>query len=222
MDASKVLDETWPAIDQLNKEGQAHTRLSRSMLIVMDSEAPGLEKSSKGTIMRAQAERTYEKEIRGTYEQSEIHTSGTGNTNSPRVPEHEITTAILDIIKSVLGTNDHIPEDADLFSYGVDSVACMAIRAKLQSVLQNPKVRQRLLTTKGRLSRHLLDLRTGRQTESEDEIQLMSDLVMQYGKVVEEEGAPYRPDGFVGEEPTQQSQEDKHPEEHIVNKPLKV
>ncbi|KAL8677847.1 MAG: hypothetical protein Q9186_005759 [Xanthomendoza sp. 1 TL-2023] len=221
MDASQVLDETWPAIDQLNKDGQAHTRLSRSMLIVMDSQAPGLEKSSKGTIMRAQAEKAYEKEIRSAYEQSEIHTSGIDSNNS-RVPQHEIPTAVLDVIKSVLGKNDPIPEDADLFSYGVDSVACMAIRAKLQSRIIDPEAPALPLNVVydcgniKRLSRHLLDLRTGRQTESEDEIQLMNDLVTQYGKVVEEAGALNKPDWFVGGESTQQSQENKPPGERIL------
>ncbi|KAL8672460.1 MAG: hypothetical protein Q9224_007572, partial [Gallowayella concinna] len=172
--------------------------------------------------MRAQAEKTYEKEIRGAYEQSEIHASGTGNPNKPRVPEHEIPTAVLETIKSVLGTNDRIPEEADLFSYGVDSVACMAIRAKLQSRIIDPgapALPLNMVYDCGNIKRHLLDLRTGRQTESEDEIQLMNDLVTQYGKVVEEAGALKQPDGIVGEKP---SRENKHPREHIVRKPLKT
>ncbi|KAL8728043.1 MAG: hypothetical protein Q9166_005643 [cf. Caloplaca sp. 2 TL-2023] len=162
MDTGRLLDEVWPAIDRLNKEGQAHTRLSRSVLIVMNFGAPGLEKSSKGTILRAQAEKRYEREIQGAYDPSEADIDG--NESQPRevVPDHEIPTAILEIVKTVLGTNDQIPEDADLFSYGVDSVACMAIRAKLQ------------------LWKFLIDIRKGRKIDAEDEIQLMKDVVTQY------------------------------------------
>lgn len=134
MAASQVLDEIWPTIDRLNKEGQAHTRLSRSMLTVMDSETSGLEKSSKGTVLRVQAEKRYEKNIHDSYTQNTKREDGDKNMGGPLVPEHEIPMAVLQIIKIVLGTNDRIAEEADLFSHGVDSVACMAIRAKLQSV----------------------------------------------------------------------------------------
>ena len=131
MGAARLLDEVWPAIDRMNNEGQAHTRLTRSMLIVMEAEAPDLEKSSKGTVLRTQAEKTYKKQIKGAYDQRIADGDDTGSNS---IPEYEIPTAVLDIIKTVLGTSDRIPDDADLFSYGVDSVACMAIRAKLQSV----------------------------------------------------------------------------------------
>ncbi|KAL8913687.1 MAG: hypothetical protein Q9171_001537 [Xanthocarpia ochracea] len=143
MDVARLLDEVWPAINRLNNEGQAHTRLTRSMLIVMEAEAPGLEKTSKGTVIRPQAEKTYEKQIQGAYDQRIAEGDDAGSNS---IPEHEIPTAVLDIIKKILGTSDRIPDAADLFSYGVDSVACMAIRAKLQSVSRwiymNPLARE--------------------------------------------------------------------------------
>lgn len=134
MDATRLLDGIWPVVDRMNREGQAHTRLSRSLLIIMGSEAPGLEKSSKGTILRAQAERRYDKEITAAYNRSGDFTNGSKGSCKEIIPEHEIPTAVLEIIKTVIGTSNCIPEDADLFSYGVDSVACMAIRAKIQTV----------------------------------------------------------------------------------------
>lgn len=133
MDQDRLLDELWPAIDNLNKEGQPHTRLAKSMLIVMDAGTPGLEKSSKGTILRSQAEKSFEKEIQGAYDKSTAYDE---DSEKITIPDDEVPTAVLDIIKSILGTTDRIPSDADLFSFGVDSVACMAIRAKLQSVSQ--------------------------------------------------------------------------------------
>ncbi|KAL8779128.1 MAG: hypothetical protein Q9213_007089 [Squamulea squamosa] len=183
MDKDRLLDDVWPAINDLNKEGQAHTRLSRSMLIVMNAEAPGLEKSSKGSVLRAQAERMYEEDIRGAYDQKIAESE---DPFRDFVPEHEIPKAVLEIIKTVLESSDSIPEDADLFSYGVDSVACMAIRAKLQSRILDPKAQALPLNVVydcgniKRLSGYLTDIRKGRMTESEDEIQLMKDLAVQY------------------------------------------
>ncbi|KAL8667720.1 MAG: hypothetical protein Q9202_000575 [Teloschistes flavicans] len=200
-----LLDQLWPILENLNKGGQAHTRIARSMLLVMDAGAPGLEKSSKGTVLRGQAEKRYQKEIQGVYEPRGDSTDGSqGRGGRDMVPDYEVPTTVLEIIKDVIGTSDSIPEDADLFSYGVDSVACMAIRARLQSVSHPTysEVRhiclltwdQRVLDPEvpalplnvvydcgniQRLSGHLVDLRKGRVTESEDEIQLMRDLVEQ-------------------------------------------
>ncbi|KAL8667754.1 MAG: hypothetical protein Q9168_007199 [Polycauliona sp. 1 TL-2023] len=183
MDKERLLNEVWPSINRLNKEGQAHTRLSKAMLIVMDPEAPHLEKSSKGTILRAQAEKTFEKEIQATYDQSiAVDEDGAGVD----VPDDEIPTAVLGIIKTVLGTDDRIPGDADFFSFGVDSVACMAIRAKLQSRILDPKAQALPLNVVydcgniERLSKYLVGLRNGQGIDTEDEIQLMKDLVSQY------------------------------------------
>lgn len=134
METNRLLGEVWPIIEKLNKEGQAHTRISRSMLTVMGADAPGLEKSSKGTVMRAQAEKRYKQEIKGAYEQGEEQSDTSNGLPREIIPKHEIPKAVLKTIKQAIGTSDRIPEDADLFSCGVDSVACMAIRARLHSV----------------------------------------------------------------------------------------
>ncbi|KAL8703656.1 MAG: hypothetical protein Q9201_003168 [Fulgogasparrea decipioides] len=188
MNTARLLDEIWPVVERLNKEGQAHTRLSRAMLVAMDPEAPGLEKSSKGTVMRAQAEKRYKKEIREAYEHKKMQVIDHQGGPKEVVTDHEVPSIVLEIIKETIGTNDRIPEDADLFSYGVDSVACMAIRAKLQSRILNlntPALPLNVVYDCGnikRLSKYLVDLRKGRVTESEDEIQLMKDLIAQYSK----------------------------------------
>ncbi|KAL8895047.1 MAG: hypothetical protein Q9192_003881 [Flavoplaca navasiana] len=136
MDQDRLLEEVWPAIGKLNEEGQPHTRLAQSMLIVMDAEMPGLEKSSKGTILRSQAEKAYENEIRGAYDKSIADDEESAKAS---IPDEEIPKAVLDIIKSVLGTTDRIPD-------------------------------------------YLVDLRKGRLTDQEDEIELMKDLVTKYSK----------------------------------------
>ncbi|KAL9587944.1 MAG: hypothetical protein Q9203_003237, partial [Teloschistes exilis] len=176
-----LLDQFWPAVESLNKEGQAHTRIARSMLLVMPADALGLEKSSKGTVLRGQAEKRYEREIQGSYKHRDASANGDHGHGGDAVPDHEVPTIVLEIIKDIMGTSDPIPEQADLFSFGVDSVACMAIRARLQSV--GPPCAETIAdmsSNMGRLSGYLVDLRKGKVTESEDEMQLMRDLVEQY------------------------------------------
>ncbi|KAI4125879.1 MAG: hypothetical protein LQ338_004023 [Usnochroma carphineum] len=183
MDAGQLLDKLWLVVDELNKEGQPHTRLSRSMLVVMDPEAPGLEKSSKGTVLRAQAEKKYENEIQNAYHEGKFQTNSRQGTPKATTPEHEIPAAVVEIIKDVIGTEECIPEDADLFSFGLDSVACMAIRAKIQSRIVGssmPPLPLNVVYDCGnikKLATYLLDLRQGRVTEGEDGIQVMKDLM---------------------------------------------
>ena len=130
MSHEQLLERMWPTIEKLNVDTQGHARLSKSMLIVMSKDAPVLEKSSKGTTMRAVAEESFQGKIKEAYEGISVPDS----TMLMTVSDHEIPITVLEIVKSVTGTKDTISEDADLFSFGVDSVACMQIRALLQSV----------------------------------------------------------------------------------------
>lgn len=131
----EFVETVWPWTQKLNAEGQSHTRISRSMIVPVSSEAEPLEKSSKGTVLRRQAEERYEALIEKAY-QSEPRDTGDSGQEGPHVPDHDVPMAVLDIVKSVTGSKDVIPADEDLFAAGVDSVACMQIRALLQSVSQ--------------------------------------------------------------------------------------
>ncbi|KAL8713732.1 MAG: hypothetical protein Q9220_002258 [cf. Caloplaca sp. 1 TL-2023] len=189
MDASRLREEVWKTVDHLNKEGQPHTRISRHMLIVMGPDAMGLEKSSKGTIMRGQAEKDYHEQINGAYTQAETHVNGDSRISREIVPEDEVPMTVLDIIKSVLSTDDRISDDADLFSYGVDSVACVAVRARLQQVIllsEAPELPLNVIYDCGtikRLSQYLVNIRKGRVIETEDELQAMRDMVAKYSNL---------------------------------------
>lgn len=130
----QLLQKIWPVIEKLNAESQGHTRLSKAMLVVMPAGTTALEKSSKGTILRGQAEKKYASLIMKAYEGDDATNDNTSGGMSVPVPDDDVPITILNIIKSVMNSTDTIPEDADLFSHGVDSVACMQIRARLQRV----------------------------------------------------------------------------------------
>lgn len=125
-----LLDKVWPEVEKLNMEGQGHTKLSRSMLFVMSDDTAGLEKSSKGTVLRRQAEERFSKVIEEAY-QGGVD----AGIEASEIPDDKLPVTILDIIRAVQGSTDTIPEDADLFACGVDSVACMQIRAQLQKLV---------------------------------------------------------------------------------------
>ena len=133
--SAELLEKVWPHIEKLNSEGQQHTRLSKSMLVVMPADAPKLEKSSKGSVLRGQAVKTYRSQIEAAYDKGPSSSISPFNEPSrSEIPDHQIPYHILTIIQKVIDRTLPIPENADLFSVGVDSVACMQIRAMLQNV----------------------------------------------------------------------------------------
>ncbi|KAI9719116.1 MAG: putative secondary metabolism biosynthetic enzyme [Candelaria pacifica] len=185
-----LIESIWPEIERLNIESQDHSRVAKPMLVVIPSGRKGLEKSSKGTVLRGQAEKTFAHEIENAYTkmsggQSNHQKNGVATR---QVPDNEVPHAILAIIKSVTGDRGPLAEDADFFSYGIDSVACMQIRTLLNQKLLPTLVESLPLnivydceTIKG-LSRYVLDRRHGRKADQEDETQLMLDLVKEYSK----------------------------------------
>ena len=132
---SELLANIWPLVERLNAGGQGHTRLSKSMLVIMPADAPGLEKSSKGTVMRGQAEKRYQQQIEAAYAKGNLLDNDELEEQSePIITDDDVSQFVLQTIKNVTRKTDTIPEDVDLFSEGVDSVACMQIRAILQQV----------------------------------------------------------------------------------------
>ena len=184
-----LLQALWPGIEKLNSESQSHARLSKEMLIIVPAEGPGLEKSSKGTVMRGRAEKLYAEIISEAYEEDLDNAviAAHDGSHSGVVADEAIPETVQNIIQAVIGHKDSLPKDADLYALGVDSVACMRIRALLQSRLL-PKNAMKLplnivydCGSIERLAQYLLALRKGKGFEKEDEIAQMSELVSRYG-----------------------------------------
>ena len=193
----ELLSALWPLIERLNAESQGHTRLSKSMLKVMPNDAPGLQKSSKGTIMRSLAEKRYSLEIAKAYDTGpDTSANGVYSITQEEVSDEDVPTVILEIIQRVLNTSDSIPVEGDLFSLGVDSSHCIQIRALLQSqILPSTATRLPLNVvydwgTIRRLSSYLISIRKGQKMQAEDETRLMRDLVQEYGSFIDESSSP--------------------------------
>ncbi|KAF5724834.1 nonribosomal peptide synthetase [Fusarium mundagurra] len=121
--ADEVIDSVWPHIDKLNSDSQTHTRINKTMLVVVPVEEgqKPLEKSSKGTILRRQAEEKYSDEIEGAY---------SNTSSSTKVPQEGLQKAVHDCFEKVLGRQ--VESDQDLYRQGVDSISCIQIRKLLE------------------------------------------------------------------------------------------
>ena len=121
-------EEIWVTFKQVNTTQQPHARVSQTMIdIVCKPDAP-LERSSKGTLLRTQAEQRYASNIRRLYEPKQA----AENTDQP-LSNGSVDDIVRKIFADVVG-GDTFADDADFFHCGVDSTKATQIRSRLQDV----------------------------------------------------------------------------------------
>ncbi|OAG42591.1 hypothetical protein AYO21_03176 [Fonsecaea monophora] len=142
-----LVRQTAPVVEDLNRKSQTHARIPRNMLVPMVFLKDGLEKSSKGTVLRSRAEARFAEAIDAAYAEEETLPKGVSLSvdSSPEVSDSDIPARIREIVENVVGAGgrnghsdgdgDALTEHTDLFAYGVDSVASIQIRRALSRLL---------------------------------------------------------------------------------------
>ncbi|KAI9830731.1 MAG: hypothetical protein M1819_005395 [Sarea resinae] len=177
-----LLDMIWVHVQNMNASGQAHTKLSKQMLVITLLGDHPLERSSKGTVLRGQIARRFATQIRQAYADRQIE--GPGPVEF--ICDEEVEDAVLKIVNDVIGGGGVLDRDTDLFSRGVDSVAAMQIRSSLREKLLSLSRSNLPLNvvydcgTVTRLARFIVDHRHDRETEVADEPARMIELVQKY------------------------------------------
>ncbi|KAI1779820.1 acetyl-CoA synthetase-like protein [Hypoxylon cercidicola] len=178
----EVVNATWPLINKLNSETPSHSRLARSMLVVIDSkgdEEP-LAKSSKGTILRHQAEARYADFILQAYAGK-----ATPSRKTQKIADADLYSVLLKFFNQVLGHD--IDAHQDFFQQGVDSIACIQVRKLINSsVLIDgfPKLPLNIIYDSGNLNmliENIIRIRRGGDSSSPcNDTSLMSKLITKY------------------------------------------
>ncbi|QIW97141.1 hypothetical protein AMS68_002659 [Peltaster fructicola] len=120
----------WPMIEKLNHGSQDHAKISKGMMVPMPVLDVPLEKSSKGTLLRAAAESRFERSINQAYNTA---------TDIESVSDDQLSKAIKKIVSNVSHKTLSLQDHTDLFSAGIDSVAGMQIRSRLKALLPQDK-----------------------------------------------------------------------------------
>lgn len=124
-----VLSDVWLTIQQMNEGTQNHARIPRSSVVVVRAR-PGdsveLPKSSKGTILRGQAETMFAAEIEQAYDEC---ASPGEDEKKFDIADSQVMGELVKIFTDVLGRR--VDTSSDLFAQGVDSIACSQIRKKV-------------------------------------------------------------------------------------------
>lgn len=127
-------DTIWPIVQEMNSQGQDHTRISRSMITILAQDEDTLPKSSKGTILRNIANEKYAKQIETAYNggaQDGLHNSKVLSQTSS---EKEVLETVRKIVHAVVGSKGPLDDDADFYQHGVDSAMCSQIRGRLMKI----------------------------------------------------------------------------------------
>lgn len=121
-----IREAVWPHVEKINRDSPSQSRLTKSMLVVVSAKEgePPLEKSSKGTILRRQAEEKYAHFIDSAYEE------GVADEEDTVVLDGELPEKVLECFTRVLGREVHT--DKDIYNQGVDSLACVQIRRLIE------------------------------------------------------------------------------------------
>ena len=179
MTDQELLDAIKPAIEKLNRDSQDHARIPHDMLVPLPHQEP-LEKSSKGTLIRRVAEARFEAVINRAYEDQD-------SNQAVDVSDEELPRYLKQLIQSITSQSADLTDDMDLFSYGVDSIACMQLRSRLRGLIPDcdKPLPMSVIEDCGsieRLTNYIMRSRHGESgTMEEDEEQLMKDLVKRYG-----------------------------------------
>lgn len=189
---NQIVEEVWPTVEQMNVETQSHARLARRSMVVVQRECgeiPQLPKSSKGTILRAQAEKMFAEEIERAHDYNP-ELSG----QRKRIPDSEVMDELCRLFDGVVGR--HINPQADLFAQGVDSLACSQLRKTISKAFfpdSDISLPLNVIYDQGsieRLSRYILRCRVSGATvpdglnEEDSDEQLMLELVEQYRREI--------------------------------------
>lgn len=182
----QVIDNLWPTIKKMNNQAQNHARLRRASLVVARGKERGAEalpKSSKGTVLRREAESIFTGEIEEAYGDEHISES-----DKHDAPNTEIMDELTKLFDNVLGRR--ISPTDDLFAQGVDSLACSRVRKSISQRFFSEtdiSLPLNLLYEQGSIEHlssyiercHSSGSEVGKENATSDE-QLMLDLVEKY------------------------------------------
>jgi thioester reductase-like protein len=130
-----LMKEVWSTIEEMNKQTQNHARISRANIVIarnQSSVALALPKSSKGTILRKQAEALFQDDIERAYGDTTGDDASHGKSLGD-MSEEQISDVLSKLFDDVLGR--HIETSRDLFTQGVDSIACMQLRKRISKTI---------------------------------------------------------------------------------------
>lgn len=174
------VDKVWPAIEEANQHAESFSQISRDMVVPLPS-GIGLAYTDKGTFIRAQVYKAFEKDIEQTYNNLENQDEGTVILDHAALVDY-----LFDLFQQLLGTQISTP-DEDLFGLGINSLQAIEIRGAILKHLNlggnGRKLSQNVVFEQGNilnLAKHLNALRLGTAVAKEKPIRQIKEMAAKY------------------------------------------
>jgi thioester reductase-like protein len=137
MDPDDLIDQLWPTIERANSESPSHGRVWRSKVAIARKDRPFL-RAPKGSVVRRTTCELYQREIDALYS-NEANAEQLG-----RLEEGTDLNSIKQYLRhamklSGLNMPQDAPDDADFFSFGVDSLQVLALSSNLSNIRASQK-----------------------------------------------------------------------------------
>ena len=178
----EFLETIWPAVEAANARAETFSRIPKDLVIIKGAEVT-YPRTDKGTCIRAQVYEQFKEDIQGAY----LRFEGTGQKKGTlALSVSELEDWLLSRFRDDLDVQLENAE-TDIFSAGVDSLQTTRVWRCIVRDLdlgdQSGELSQNIVFEKGTvkaLAQHLYQMRTGQEFESEDELQVMRELIEKY------------------------------------------
>ncbi|GJE97864.1 acetyl-CoA synthetase-like protein [Phanerochaete sordida] len=124
------LDGVWPAVAAANAETDAHARVAREMLLVVDREKPLL-RTPKGSVPRAPNEERFRAELDALYARADR----AGVAPLPLGDPTALKEVVRGAVRALYKTAREIGDSEDFFERGMDSLQATMLRRRLNAAL---------------------------------------------------------------------------------------
>ncbi|KAJ5577390.1 uncharacterized protein N7459_006354 [Penicillium hispanicum] len=182
LDDKEFLEAIWPAVEAANSRAETFSRIPKELIVVKGPDV-AYPRTDKGTFIRAQVYQQFDGDISKAYADFEESAQKRGDL-ALTIPELE--TWLLSKFQDDLDVplND---SETDIFSIGVDSLQTTRmwrfIIRDLDLGEREDGLSQNIVFEKGTvraLAKHLYQMRTGEEFETEDEVQTMREMIRKY------------------------------------------
>jgi thioester reductase-like protein len=183
----QFLELIWPTVEAANARAETFSRISKELIVVKGADVV-YPRTDKGTFIRPQVYRQFAQDIESAYASFEGSSQKRGQLALSIL---ELERWLLCRFRKDLGVLLSNAE-ADIFSAGVDSLQATQIRRSIVRELDlgdcGVELSQNIVFEEGTvkaLAKNLYHRRTGQKIQSENEIQLMQDMIEKYSHFIQ-------------------------------------
>ncbi|KAI4602821.1 putative NRPS-like protein biosynthetic cluster [Pestalotiopsis sp. 9143b] len=172
-------DKVWPVIQEANSRAETYSQISRELAVILPADTI-FPQTDKATFIRMATYKKFANEIEQAYANLEPDQGG-----HLQVSGEELENFLLLNLKVNLSTD--VSAEDDLFAAGVDSLMCIQLRNIIRTQLdlggRHSDLGHNVIYETGNirgLARHLEALRDGTSVQSNDDLQVMQNLIDKY------------------------------------------